>query len=138
MNKTLDQKLYWLAGIIDGEGCLTMRVDRKAIASSLRVEVASNKMVEEIDFILSELEIKHRIESINHQLQTRPAVRISIDNKEPLKRFLEIISGRLIVKKPEADLMLLFLERSCSVKKYRYSEEDFQVVEALKYLKKIA
>jgi hypothetical protein len=136
----------WLAGLIDGEGCLYSRSMKyrdtnaiKGIETRLEIQAASSRMIDAVVSILNRADIEYIRDSPRMQpMSTRPAHKIRISKKLSLQRLLIAVSPYMIVKKPEAMCVLGFLERSCAVKYYRYTEEDFTLTEEIRGLKRIA
>jgi len=53
-------RIAWLAGIIDGEGCITAKmVSRSAMRFRLTIESVSDAMIGSVKDILSELDVEY-------------------------------------------------------------------------------
>ena len=132
----------WLAGIIDGEGCLTMYKGsgrgHTAIRTDARIESTSLLMIDTCASIMQK--IIGRVVTVGAPLtrssSTRPAYRIQIHRKRELLVFLDFIRPLLVNKRAEADLIVAYLRRSCAVKYYTPTSEDLEVIQVLKDLKK--
>lgn len=146
----MDQlKLAWLAGLIDGEGCLyglhkTSQHASKASADNrieikLEIHSASSRMIDAVSDILDTAGIVCHREKPKHQpLSTRPAHRLRVINKCALRDLLKLLLPYLVVKRPEAELVLSFLERQCAVSRYRMQPADLEMIAQLKALKRVS
>jgi hypothetical protein len=145
-------RLAYLAGLIDGEGCITMRHFLRHSASGkygpgrqnsmgARVEIhtVSPRMIEAIRAILADMGLSCTIEKPKYQpMSTRPAIRLMVHNKHHVRHLLRSVLPYLVVKQPEAELVLEFLDRACAVPRYRIVQEDYEIRAALPDLKRHA
>lgn len=140
MNET---DIAWLAGLIDGEGCIFMRrlspQRQKSIDSRLEIHTPSIRMFERVTKALDDLEIQYSLEIGRMQKKsTRPANKITVNKKHELKNLLLLIQPYLYVKLPEAEVMLEYLDKACLVSRYKASDVDYEYIDKLKALKKIS
>lgn len=138
-------KLSWLAGIIDGEGCMyARRVKRRGklggVETRLDIQATSMAMIDEIATILENNEISYkRGQPKMFNKSTRPAARIGVHRKNSLRNLLILVLPFLVVKKPEAERLLDYLNRSCLVSFYFAEENEIiSLVGDMKLLKKVA
>lgn len=136
-----DTDIAWLAGLIDGEGCLYMRRIKpginKNILSLLEIQTPSIRMYERVTEILYGLNIEYNVELGRMQkMSTRPANKILVVRKHEIKKLLEFVKPYLYVKLPEAEAMLEFLEKACAVSLYKASDADYEYIDKLKMLKR--
>lgn len=121
MDKTLEQRLAWLAGVIDGEGSICMflgrRKARKGTAAMFRIMVSNTdlNMIEEIVSIAKLLGVgsvldidRHRPES---QFGRRRISSVTFDGKSRCASILLAVQPFLITKRAQATLMLTAIER---------------------------
>lgn len=140
-SKLTDIELGWLAGIIDGEGCFNCRLNRKnTILIRFTLHSCSVKMQSQVSSLLKKTGIKFS-ESIRTHKQKpyqRDSYILDVNNKSALLKLLRLITDYLVVKKPEAKLILSYLEKACLVKCYSPTQKDLLIVEEVKYLKRVS
>ena len=144
-----ETRLAWLAGLIDGEGCLSVRhvmkqphkAHRNSLELRLEITSVSTKMIDTTCQILAEMDISvYRDKPRFRPKSTRPAIKIRIQQKYHLHILLRALLPYLVVKKPEAERCLQFLDLTCAKPNshYRLQESDLSIVGKLKALKRIA
>lgn len=135
----------WLAGFYDGEGCLnlTHQKCKRNTAFSPQVDLVNTNFpaMEAIVAFLAEHEIgvsvtlskKHRKFHRDSGRQHKQRMTIRIARMKAVKRFLELLSPHLVLKREQADLLLEFV--STRAEKYtRTSERDFEIYRRLREL----
>lgn len=136
-----ETRIAWLAGLIDGEGCIQARMLARdnALLVELRIEAVSERMIAAVCQILDGIEVEYRCKTnVCRPRFTRPAVRLVVHRKDHVRRLLLAVLSHLIVKRPEAERCLQFLEKSCLVSCYRMDHSDRSLCDDLKALKRIA
>lgn len=136
-------RIAWLAGIIDGEGCIQAynraATDHRRHTFNLQLEVTSTSetMLNTVADILTGLGIGYYLSPpFTVRLSRRPLRRIGVYTKANLRNLLTVLIPHLVVKRPEAERLLRFLERACLHKRYRYQPEDLAMVEELRAMKR--
>lgn len=141
-----DLELAWLAGIIDGEGCICGHwINRKNksggnLSIEIRVEATSLAMITRIAEICESIGIGFSVDGARlHLRSTKTAHRINIRRQKDVLAFLVSIRPFLVVKLGEADVAIAWYERWGDQRgrfKVRATLEQKQVVcETLKSLK---
>jgi len=149
-----EAKMGWLAGIIDGEGCITMRVYKRTTGNYWRscalivITNTSKIMLEEIHQILSSLRVGHFFREDSRKTVTKKRIfSLRIDGLKRCQKFLPLIIPYLIAKRPQAEVLLRFVNRridgankrfdgNCYFKnqKFAYTEEDRQDIQIIRTL----
>lgn len=132
-------ELGWLAGIIDGEGCLYARfTKRKSLEVRLDIQAVSKTMIDAIEVLYSKFGFAYtRQPPKMFKLSKRPAERIIVRRKESLLRLLNKISPFLIVKKQESIRVIAYLQKATKVAKYHLDSKDLTLVNDLRMFKSI-
>jgi hypothetical protein len=121
-----DAKLAYIAGIIDGEGSIMLvkachasfmkQQNRKYpnYYPSVRVGMIEH---EALDFIVDTLKIGKVVKEKSYQ-NKRPMYRYRLTNKPDVRKFLEIMTPYLMIKKQQAILLMQYIDTfiSCSAK----------------------
>jgi hypothetical protein len=144
-----DTDIAWLAGIIDGEGCFSIK--RPIVRKSgervgyktcyqvwLVVCNTSEPMIERVRSILEAAGIKHQpIRKVwKGDKATRWQWWIHIAKKRELLRATELLLPHLTAKKVEAEVVAWFLRRACKKSVYRTTHLDRAVLDALSLVKR--
>lgn len=134
------EKIIWLSGLIDGEGCIYAKVikNTKAITIQIQVHCASKIMVDTIEQIYLNENISYKREKPFMQPKsTRPTHRITVCKKLDVKNLLELLYPYLCVKKEEAKRVLSYYDSlNNSIKSITFDDKLIFVSE-LKGLKRI-
>lgn len=134
------EKLIWLAGLLDGEGCiafarrsdynphrlLQLRYDVKiAMTCEMTIRHAYQIMVDTIGegSVLEPFEEKRRSKRV------LPLWRTEVGSKRGVFDLLSALEPYLVTKKLEAQLCLRYLERALQSKHYRPTPFDRQLAE---------
>lgn len=138
-------KINWLVGIIEGEGCIALNYSGKNLCFNMTVTITNTDLL-----IL--YECKKIIDSITNSdckirehsdERKRQCYRLVVSGQTTIKILLETIIPLIVGnKKPQAELLLQFINRRLSVragkkKSPKYTEEDLKYLEAMKTLRNI-
>ena len=131
----LERLIYWLAGIIDGEGCimLTWKRYKKYENIEPRVIITNNDLhlLSNVCFVLQEIGVGYWI-SFSKQKSTN----VIVKGFKRTKKLLSLIYPILISKRDEAKTVLDFLaSRELNQYKWGYSEEEKNLLIECKSLK---
>jgi hypothetical protein len=118
-----ETRLAWLAGIIDGEGCLTIfrrtytdrhGVKRMSPAANVTITNTSVEMISACRVILEALGVKYMINDPHRGscYAKKPLVRISVRNYGSIQVLLKAILPYLVAKKFQAEKVLEFAQRA--------------------------
>lgn len=110
------EELGWIAGVTDGEGCLSLRISGKHIRAYVEVLTNSNPlMIEKAASLLSGLNISHKVYSLSNgpkwQVQWKRAWRVVINTTDAMKEFLKLVQPHLVGKSEQARIIQEFLSR---------------------------
>ena len=121
--RSLEVRLSWLAGILDGEGTISFaskfskssRQKNYHFRPELKVDNTDQVMLDEIMSILDEVGAAYYVRDTGKSPSKRnpnwkKSTRIIIEGLKRLRSFLPIISPYLINKKPQADLLMEYIE----------------------------
>jgi LAGLIDADG-like domain len=130
----------WLAGIIDGEGCLTSkRNSQRGLSCVITIESVSEAMVQKVLQILRDCGIAFCTEApLMRERSTRPSYRVRVQRKEAAFALCNLVLPYSVVKRPELLLIQQFLAKASPVTYYRATDEDLQIPSRLKELKRFA
>ena len=131
--------LAWLAGIIDGEGCITARQNSiRSLGFRVTIESVSTVMIEKVRNILHQCDVEYRTEGpMWRERSTRPSHRVKVDKKQAVQKLCNLILPYSVVKKSELTLVRGYLDKATGVY-YSATEEDLKVLIQLRELKKVA
>lgn len=142
-----DTDIAWLAGIVDGEGCFSVKkpVVRRGTRTGttphtvwLVVCNTSRPMMVQMHSIIEGL-LGHapRIRRVwKGKKATRYQYWINVAQKDDLLLITEALIPHLVAKKFEAECVRWFLKRQCSTRAYKRTEADKLVLEALSAVKR--
>ena len=142
--KNLDANIVWFAGIIDGEGCFSVKRP---------VKRGRGRTCHQVWLVLCNtnqnmvIRAANTIESLGCK---RPAIRrvwkgakatrwqywLNIGDKYDLLRVTEALLPHLTAKSDEAEAVAWFLRRACTAKAYKRTELDIAVLESLSAVKR--
>jgi hypothetical protein len=147
---TMNTSIIWLAGLLDGEGCLYARFTNAGryksnpignLETRVTVQAASERMIAAIQ----EVYVAHGIDFFREKpkfqlLSTRLVHKIDVSRKVSVEKLLRLVVEHLKVKDREARAILAFYEIFPSDRTDKVStQEDRQnLVVMLRDMKKIA
>jgi|SRR5882724_1185026 len=116
-DKTIDHRLAWLAGIIDGEGYVRFNTERVSTQrrggrvwyyTAYHVEVANtdSAMLNEIMAIADVLGVKYGYYPRVQYPGRKPQHRVSFHSRASCDAILRAVLPYLVTKRPQAELML--------------------------------
>jgi hypothetical protein len=104
----------WIAGILDGEGCIGMQVRKDGRASvSLTVNTTSLPMAKKLADLWEELgaaPLSWGVRTVRDRPTRRPFVTIRITDMDKVRRVLAACRDHLTVKAAEADVMISYID----------------------------
>jgi len=118
-----ETRLAWLAGIIDGEGCLTIfrrtRKDRRGVkymspAANVTITNTSVEMISACREILDALSVKYTLNDPHRGscYAKKPLVRISVRNYGSMQVLLKAILPYMVAKRFQAEKVMEFARRA--------------------------
>lgn len=144
------EDIIWLAGIIDGEGCIFLmrRTDyvhresgkhrkggltRLEIRTALRVCMAHHPTIDRVaghfwDLVSDPTKVKLQLENRNTN-RVRRLKNAIVSNRETVRQILLAVEPFLFTKKMEAQLALLHLDRAHGHVRYRATDYDVMLAE---------
>lgn len=149
-----DGEIGWLAGIIDGEGSITMLINRRAdrtqvlrITPRITITNTDQAIIDKVISILTNLGIAKYVQITKPnnvglvKTSSKDITYISVDGFRRLTRFIPVIQPYLVGdKKKRSEVMFEFINRRVSMAKnlklggnYHYDEEDVSLI--LKFLR---
>ena len=126
-----DVELAWLAGIIDGEGCLTLfhRTNKSSsgqtitsVSANLTITNSSYALVNECRRILDGLGVKYSYLTPRNSA-ARPIRRLQVKNYASLMTLLEAIEPYSVGKREQVLLMKDFASKAAARKGFRGTVE---------------
>jgi hypothetical protein len=141
--------LAWLAGIVDGEGCFSVkrpivRQNGKRQGSRTSYQIwlvicnTSKPMMDRISQILADHGVAHKkMRKVWKGVKaTRWQWWLEIQRKHELLKVTELLLPHLTAKKDEAHVVVWFLSKACQVKQYHRTPFDQLVLETMSTIKK--
>lgn len=123
-------ELGWLAGIIDGEGCISAYLGSGKVKFEITIDTVSPKMEKHIRKIYRSHDIWHTEYVKTNPGGTRPVLRVRVAKKLGVIKLLELVLPFLVNKKQEAKTLIDW---------YRNNDhKDTSIIDELKRLKKVA
>lgn len=144
-----NSNIAWLAGIVDGEGCFTVkrpikRKSGKRSGDSTSYQLwmvlcnTSKPMIDRVSMILSENGVQHQ--PIRRVWKGKKATRwqfwIHVARKRDLLRLTEILLPHLTAKRDEAEIVFWYLTRACQKTVYRTSAVEAAVLDSMAVIKR--
>jgi len=142
-----DTQIAWLAGILDGEGSITMGYDKKKHYTPMIAVVNTNpEMIFEVCRILNELGCAFHAAARGDNrgsLGEKTCWQIQVHRLTSVEKILRRITPWLIAKKSRAQLMLVFVSSRIPKLNIKprgrgspspYSEEEIKVGERIRHL----
>lgn len=137
----------WLAGIIDGEGCLSMRVYRRKKGTwrssvFVRIDNTNKDIIEEASHIMKLMQIPHHVCLRSRTVSDKPVYQITIQGLLRCSNILPKIKPYLVGKRKQLDLLLSFINRRVNhnklyaVGKTYYTQEDINDIQEIRKLNK--
>lgn len=134
-----ERKLGWFAGIIDGEGTITIRVKERKNQSTLLTPVISmvntNKLlIDTFIEILKEYEIPHWVTYYEGTNNWKEKWAVQISGIKRCQKALPIFKDYLVSKKELAEIVLDWCNNRISIlgKRTYYSDKDIEIVRLIK------
>lgn len=145
--RSLQERIIWLAGFIDGEGTITVfnHTDRsqkwgfKRYTAIVCVVNTNEVLINEVQKILIELNISsHIFVRTPQKKQHKPAFQLGVRKITHIKRLLTQLIPYLVGKKAQAELTLRFVESrilrmGTGVNQYSPYNEDEMTISANLY-----
>lgn len=133
-------ELGWMAGIIDGEGCMYMRHKKNSnfIVARFQVQACSYIMIKTFSDLLTKLGIHHIWKKrINKQKDYhRDSFILDIHTKKDILKFTRIFKDVTIEKRKQIILVNEYIEKAILKKVYHPTDRDKEIVDLVKKLKK--
>jgi hypothetical protein len=135
MSKAL--KIGWLAGIMDGEGCITLSLgaDRPRGHMHLCISFANTSalVVEKVQRILCELGVAYKTYTAN-KVGWKEIHQVKVMQIDSARIVLEVLEPHLTCKREQARLMLEFLSERRSGKRKAYTANCHALCAAIRAL----
>ena len=132
--------LNWLAGLVDGEGCLDFGYSntkkKKYRYPRFRISMVDMIAFEEVQRILESINIGYHVEWRRRDLNVHPkwtdAWVITTSGFKRMKKYLTIITSYLRLKKWQANRILEFIDlRENHIVGDDYTERESQIIKSL-------
>jgi len=139
---TSETDIAWLAGIVDGEGCFSVKRGRGARASAHQLWLVicntSETMIKRVERILvaNGVEFPPVRKVWKGERATRWQWWIHVQKKHALLKVTGLLLPHLTAKRDEALVFAWFLRRACAVKKYKSTLFDKAALDALSAVKR--
>lgn len=131
-------ELAWLAGIIDGEGCVGMYNQNKrkgyhTVSPAIEIVNTDTELIEKVLDILIRLDCKPYIRGKNHNVKRKRTWKLAYNLKLQRMGKLLILLPRVIpymtgIKRVKAEIMFQFILSRAGKRTY-YSEYELQLID---------
>lgn len=104
----------WLAGIIDGEGCISLFKRSTYFVPSVKVANTNEKLINKCKEILSAANVEYciRYSDRGERKNAKPAWELVMESRPRVVAVLELIYPYLVSKKEQANLVLDWCSQS--------------------------
>ena len=145
-----DTEAAWLAGFLDADGMIRLRIGRKNTGkwkkigprSLVPLVLYTNTCVrtgERLGELIGKCFVDFSATCVtarqNSNARWRPKVTVEIGGIKRVEPFLKIVRPYLVTKALEADLALKFCEIRTAKKRGAYDDIEYRIFEGLKFLK---
>jgi len=136
-----ERELGWLAGLIDGEGCIYLcsrggkRKDN--YKAGVRIAMCCHDTIEYTSSLLHKINVPHHItkRSGNPAKNTSDSWAITVEGHKRVLKFLPLITEALITKKQQAQVVWQFsLQREAKWHAAPYDESDLALISAARVM----
>lgn len=106
----------WLAGIFDGEGCLSMPANGRGVGYALRFEIfnTDNCLLDKVSNVIANLNLPHSnknmLASKFNKLSNKPGNRVTMTQRENCVVLLEYLLPHLTSKKELSEAMIVLFK----------------------------
>ena len=132
MMPTLENRLYYLAALIDGEGHISATLQHRPAVprkdgtpgSQMRYQVGITntdmRIIEEVESVVAALGIKSQTFAINHKQRSRkPCWVVRFDGIKRVQAILSVNAPYLIAKRDRAELLLALMRHRLATQDVR-------------------
>lgn len=104
----LETNKAWLAGIIDGEGCISIMKRGSNFIPTVKIANTNETLINNCVKLLNEagIEFNLRYSDRGERKNAKPAWELAMESRPRVIAFLNLIYPYLIAKKQQADLVL--------------------------------
>jgi hypothetical protein len=127
-------ELGWLAGIIDGEGSITIVKRGPTFVPQVKMTNTSKKLIEKYCEILDKLEISYHCYGRQKEGNRKYQWEVSVDGRPRVFKFVSLIQDILIAKKTQAEKTLEWIESRGLDLRGPYTELQKQIIVDIRYL----
>lgn len=104
-------KLSYLGGLIDGEGCFTLcKTRNSAVTPVFTLASTSNTIINFIVLVFEEYGLKYSITETDRQDNSKPYKTIRIQGSTNIISFLNLVENYILEKKPQLLLLKEFVQ----------------------------
>lgn len=141
--------IAWLAGIVDGEGCFTVKRPIKRKSGKRQGNVTSYQlwmvicntsraMIDRVARVLAKAGVQHQ--PVRRVWKGKKATRwqfwIHVARKHDLLRLTEILLPHLTAKRDEAEIVIWYLKRACLDQQHRTTPVEMAVLDSMSKIKR--
>ena len=147
MRTASETEIAWLAGLLDGEGCVAVRrlsksPSRQMVQASVELRMNCKETVDRAAVIVAALvqeepqRLSQKYANPGASFAKRTQWGLKVIKKNTVQVLLEALYPYLVTKRLEAGVVLAFLARSAGSKVYRATAFDHMLCELSTQLKK--
>ena len=127
-------ELGWLAGILDGEGSITIVKRGTTFVPTIKMANTSKKLVDKYCEILDKLDISYKCYGRQKEGNRKYQWEVCVDGRPRVMKALLIIQDALIAKQTQATKVTQWIESRGLNLRGPYTEEQLQIIEDVRSL----
>lgn len=132
--KVSQLELGWLAGIIDGEGSITIVKRGQTFVPTVKMSNTSKKLIDKYCEILDLLNISYKCYGRQKQGNRKYQWEVCVDGRPRVMQFLLIIQDSLISKQTQAEKVLNWIELRGVNLRGPYTEQQYNLINDIRKL----
>ena len=134
MKETSQLELGWLAGIIDGEGSVTVVKRGQCFVPVLKMTNTSKKLIDKYCEILDKLDISYQCYGRQKHGNRKYQWEVCVEGRPRVFKALQLIKGLLVAKETQAEKVIQWIESRGVNLRGSYTEEQLQLVTDIRKL----
>jgi|688.fasta_scaffold10401_3 hypothetical protein len=127
-------ELGWLAGIIDGEGSISIVKRGPTYVPQVKMANTSKKLVDKYCEILDKLDISYHCYGKQKEGNRKYQWEVSVDGRPRVFKFVSLLQDLLVSKQRQAETVLEWIESRGLDLRGPYTEQQLQLINNIKQL----
>jgi hypothetical protein len=127
-------ELGWLAGIVDGEGSITIVKRAKSFVPQVKMSNTSKKLIDKYCEILDKLDISYQCYGKHKEGNRKYQWDVSVDGRPRVLKFILLLQDLLVAKQKQAQKVLEWIESRGLDLRGPYTEQQLQIINDIRKL----